>query len=151
MRRLRPFGPAARIAASVAMLAVLLSRLHLSGLLPANHHSAVAFAYQLAVALAAYLAAGALDLDVGWTAILAFMPAVAIVQVLPLTVGGLGRGFPGRAPVRVSPDRARHPIPGDSAGSSGEERHRQNRAHGGDRGNPLPLPGGYPRLGSGSS
>jgi len=90
MRRLRPFGPAARIAASVAMLAVLLSRLHLSGLLPANHHSAVAVAYQLAVALAAYLAAGALDLDVGWTAILAFMPAVAIVQVLPLTVGGLG-------------------------------------------------------------
>ena len=90
MRRLRPFGPAARIAASVAMLAVLLSRLHLSGLLPANHHSAVAFAYQLAVALAAYLAAGALDLDVGWTAILALMPAVAIVQVLPLTVGGLG-------------------------------------------------------------
>jgi uncharacterized membrane protein YbhN (UPF0104 family) len=27
---------------------------------------------------------------VGWTAILAFMPAVAIVQVLPLTIGGLG-------------------------------------------------------------
>jgi len=51
---------------------------------------AVAFAYQLAVALAAYLAAGALDLSVGWTAILAFMPVVAIVQVLPLTVGGLG-------------------------------------------------------------
>jgi uncharacterized membrane protein YbhN (UPF0104 family) len=51
---------------------------------------AVAFAYQLAVALAAYLAAGALNLDVGWTAILAFMPAVAIVQVLPLTIGGLG-------------------------------------------------------------
>lgn len=51
---------------------------------------AVAFAYQLAVALAAYLAAGALDLDVGWTAILAFMPVVAIVQVLPLTIGGLG-------------------------------------------------------------
>jgi len=29
-------------------------------------------------------------LDVGWTAILAFMPVVAIVQVLPLTIGGLG-------------------------------------------------------------
>jgi hypothetical protein len=51
---------------------------------------AVAFAYQLAVALAAFLAAGALNLDVGWTAILAFMPVVAIVQVLPLTIGGLG-------------------------------------------------------------
>lgn len=51
---------------------------------------AVAFAYQLAVALAAFLAAGALNLSVGWTAILAFMPAVAIVQVLPLTIGGLG-------------------------------------------------------------
>jgi hypothetical protein len=50
----------------------------------------VAFAYQLAVALAAFLAAAALDLDVGWTAILAFMPVVAIVQVLPLTIGGLG-------------------------------------------------------------
>lgn len=51
---------------------------------------AVAFAYQLAVALAAFLAAAALNLDVGWTAILAFMPVVAIVQVLPVTIGGLG-------------------------------------------------------------
>ncbi len=50
----------------------------------------VGFAYQLAVMLAAFLSAKALGLDVGWTAILAFFPVVAIVQVLPLTVGGLG-------------------------------------------------------------
>lgn len=52
----------------------------------------VGFAYQLAVVLAAFLAAKALGLDhVGWTAVLAFMPAVAIVQVLPFpTIGGLG-------------------------------------------------------------
>ena len=48
------------------------------------------FAYQLAVMLAAFLSAKALGLSVGWTAILAFFPIVAIVQVLPLTVGGLG-------------------------------------------------------------
>lgn len=50
----------------------------------------VGFAYQLAVMLAAFLSAKALGLNVGWTAILAFFPVVAIVQVLPLTVGGLG-------------------------------------------------------------
>ena len=50
-----------------------------------------AFGYQLVVVLAAFLAARALDLDhVGLTAILAFVPAVAIVQVLPLSLGGLG-------------------------------------------------------------
>ena len=48
------------------------------------------FAYQLAVMLTAFLAAHALGLHVGWTAILAFMPAVAIIQVLPITLGGLG-------------------------------------------------------------
>lgn len=49
------------------------------------------FAYQLAVVLAAFLSAKALGLGVSWTAILAFMPAVAIVQVLPFpTIGGLG-------------------------------------------------------------
>lgn len=48
------------------------------------------FAYQLAVMLAAFLSAKALGLHVGWTAILAFFPIVAIIQVLPLTVGGLG-------------------------------------------------------------
>jgi uncharacterized protein (TIRG00374 family) len=51
----------------------------------------VGFAYQLAVVLSAFLAAKALGLPVSWTAVLAFMPAVAIVQVLPFpTIGGLG-------------------------------------------------------------
>lgn len=51
----------------------------------------VGFAYQLAVVLSAFLAARALGLYVSWTAVLAFMPAVAIVQVLPFpTIGGLG-------------------------------------------------------------
>src|SRR5438093_332209 len=48
------------------------------------------FAYQLAVVLAAFLAAEALGLHPGATALLAFVPAIAIVQVLPITVGGLG-------------------------------------------------------------
>jgi uncharacterized membrane protein YbhN (UPF0104 family) len=51
---------------------------------------AVGFAYQLAVVASAFLAARALGLDVGPTAILAFMPAVAIAQVLPISLGGLG-------------------------------------------------------------
>ncbi|HZB72271.1 MAG TPA: lysylphosphatidylglycerol synthase transmembrane domain-containing protein [Acidimicrobiales bacterium] len=50
----------------------------------------VGVAYQLAVVLAAFLAAHALGLDVSPTAALAFMPAVAIAQVLPISVGGLG-------------------------------------------------------------
>lgn len=50
----------------------------------------VGFVYQLAVVLAAFLAAKTLGLDISWTAALAFIPAVAIVQVLPVTVGGLG-------------------------------------------------------------
>lgn len=50
----------------------------------------VGFAYQLAVVLSAFLAARALGLDLGPTAILAFMPAVAIAQVLPISLGGLG-------------------------------------------------------------
>ena len=48
------------------------------------------FAYQLAVMLAAFMAAKALGLGIGWTAILAFFPVVAIIQVLPVTIGGLG-------------------------------------------------------------
>lgn len=48
------------------------------------------FVYQFAVVLAAFLASEALRLNVGWTAMMAFMPAVAIVQVLPITIGGLG-------------------------------------------------------------
>jgi uncharacterized membrane protein YbhN (UPF0104 family) len=51
----------------------------------------VGVAYQLAVVLAAFLAARALGLPgVGPTAALAFMPAVAIAQVLPVSFGGLG-------------------------------------------------------------
>ena len=52
---------------------------------------ATGFAYQLVVVLAAFLAARALGLDpVGITATLVFMPAVAIAQVLPISLGGLG-------------------------------------------------------------
>ena len=51
---------------------------------------AVGFAYQLAVVLGAFLAARALGVDVSPTAVLAFMPAVAIAQVLPISLGGLG-------------------------------------------------------------
>lgn len=46
--------------------------------------------YQLSVLVAVFLAGKALDIDVGFTAILAFFPAVAIVQTLPVTIGGLG-------------------------------------------------------------
>ena len=50
-----------------------------------------ALAYQLIVVLAALLAARALNLhDVGITAVLAFVPAVATVQVVPISLGGLG-------------------------------------------------------------
>jgi uncharacterized protein (TIRG00374 family) len=51
---------------------------------------AAAFVYQIAVVFAAFLAASALDLHVGWTAMLAFVPMVSVVQVLPVTIGGLG-------------------------------------------------------------
>jgi glycosyltransferase 2 family protein len=51
---------------------------------------ATGLAYQLVLVLAAYFAALALGLDVGPTAILAFMPAVAIAQVMPISLGGLG-------------------------------------------------------------
>lgn len=52
---------------------------------------ATGFAYQLVVVLAAFLAARALGIDpVGITATLVFMPAVAIAQVLPISLGGLG-------------------------------------------------------------
>jgi hypothetical protein len=47
--------------------------------------------YQLAVIAAAFLAGRATGLQLGWTAFMAFMPVVAIVQVLPFpTIGGLG-------------------------------------------------------------
>ncbi|MGD9798784.1 MAG: lysylphosphatidylglycerol synthase domain-containing protein, partial [Acidimicrobiia bacterium] len=52
---------------------------------------ATGLAYQVTVTLAAFCAARALGLDaVGLTATLAFFPAVAVVQVLPVTLGGLG-------------------------------------------------------------
>jgi uncharacterized membrane protein YbhN (UPF0104 family) len=52
---------------------------------------AAAMAYQLAIVTAAFLAGQALQVGVGWTAFMAFMPVVAIVTVLPFpTVGGLG-------------------------------------------------------------
>jgi hypothetical protein len=52
---------------------------------------AASVGYQLAVVAAAFAAGHALNLHVGWTAFMAFMPMVAIIQVLPFpTIGGLG-------------------------------------------------------------
>lgn len=52
---------------------------------------ASAFTYQLFMVLAAFLAARALGLeDVGLTAVLAFVPAVAMAQTIPISLGGLG-------------------------------------------------------------
>lgn len=50
-----------------------------------------AFGYQLLVVLAAFCAARAVDLDqLGLTATLAFIPAVAMAQTVPISLGGLG-------------------------------------------------------------
>lgn len=50
-----------------------------------------AFTYQLFMVLAAFLAARALGIDaVGITAVLAFLPAVAMAQTVPVSLGGLG-------------------------------------------------------------
>lgn len=50
-----------------------------------------AFAYQLTVLAAAFCAAEAMEIDpIGPTALMAFLPAVLIVQVLPLLPGGFG-------------------------------------------------------------
>ena len=50
-----------------------------------------AFAYQFTLLLAAGCAVEALGIDqVGLTALMAFIPAVLIIQVLPLGIGGLG-------------------------------------------------------------
>jgi glycosyltransferase 2 family protein len=51
---------------------------------------AVGLAYQLVVVAAVFLAARALGLHLSLTAVLAFVPAVAIAQVLPISLGGLG-------------------------------------------------------------
>src|SRR2546428_489200 len=48
------------------------------------------FAYQLVVVLSVYLASRALGIAAGITALLAFVPVVAIIQVLPISIGGLG-------------------------------------------------------------
>lgn len=50
----------------------------------------VGLAYQLVVVLTGLLAAKALGITLGPTAALAFLPAVAIAQVLPISLGGLG-------------------------------------------------------------
>lgn len=46
--------------------------------------------YQLAIVAAGIMAAKAIGIHIGPTALLAFIPVVSIVQVLPVTVGGLG-------------------------------------------------------------
>lgn len=48
------------------------------------------FVYQFVLVLAAYLAALALDIDIGITALMAFFPAVLIAQVIPISIAGLG-------------------------------------------------------------
>jgi uncharacterized membrane protein YbhN (UPF0104 family) len=49
-----------------------------------------ALAYQLAIVLAAWAGGHALGLNMGWSAAMAFVPIVAIAQVLPVSVNGLG-------------------------------------------------------------
>jgi uncharacterized membrane protein YbhN (UPF0104 family) len=51
---------------------------------------AASVVYQLSVLVAVFTLSKALEIHVGFTAILAFFPAVSILQTLPLTVGGLG-------------------------------------------------------------
>jgi len=50
----------------------------------------VSFAYQLTLVVAAWMIGHALGLNIGITVLLAFMPAVAMAQVLPISIGGLG-------------------------------------------------------------
>ena len=49
-----------------------------------------ALAYQLSMVAAAWMAGHAMGLQVGWSAMMAFIPIVAIAQVLPISVSGLG-------------------------------------------------------------
>ena len=51
---------------------------------------AVGLAYQLSIVVAAWMAAHALGIHVGWAPIIAYVPAVAIAQVLPISFNGLG-------------------------------------------------------------
>ncbi len=61
-----------------------------------HHRTAVAevvgaaVVYQLVIVCVAIIATRALDLDIGPTALLVFVPAVAVIQVLPISFGGLG-------------------------------------------------------------
>ena len=49
-----------------------------------------AFSYQVCVLLASIFAAQALHISIGWREMLVFIPTVAMLQVVPLTIGGLG-------------------------------------------------------------
>jgi glycosyltransferase 2 family protein len=49
-----------------------------------------ALAYQLAMVAGAWMAGHAMGIQVGWSAMMAFIPIVAIAQVLPISVSGLG-------------------------------------------------------------
>ncbi|MBV9412220.1 MAG: flippase-like domain-containing protein [Acidimicrobiia bacterium] len=50
----------------------------------------VSLAYQLTLVVAAWMIGHALGLNIGITVLLAFLPAVAMAQVLPISIGGLG-------------------------------------------------------------
>jgi hypothetical protein len=47
-------------------------------------------AYQLTMVAGAWMAGHAMGIHVGWSAMMAFIPVVAIAQVLPISVSGLG-------------------------------------------------------------
>ncbi|HEX3621939.1 MAG TPA: lysylphosphatidylglycerol synthase transmembrane domain-containing protein [Acidimicrobiales bacterium] len=49
-----------------------------------------ALAYQLTMVAGAWMAGHALGIHVGWSAMMAFVPVVAVAQVLPISVSGLG-------------------------------------------------------------
>lgn len=49
-----------------------------------------ALAYQITVLIAAWAAGHALGLELGWSAVMAFIPVVAIAQVLPISLNGIG-------------------------------------------------------------
>jgi uncharacterized membrane protein YbhN (UPF0104 family) len=49
-----------------------------------------ALAYQLTMVAGAWMAGHAMGIQVGWSAMMAFIPIVAIAQVLPISVSGLG-------------------------------------------------------------
>lgn len=50
----------------------------------------VAVIYQFSLVVSAFMAAKALGIDVGFTAIMFFLPVVLIAQVLPISIAGLG-------------------------------------------------------------